>query len=73
MHVGSRVRLTGIPEGLPNPPDLPTKSIFKLCVGREFVVAGLNERGMAELAVESLTGSLGETIWVEPEFLEIIS
>jgi len=28
---------------------------------------------MAELDIESVTGSVGETIWVEPRFLELIS
>jgi hypothetical protein len=43
------------------------------CVGHEFVIAGFNEVGMAELDIESATGSLGETIWVEPRFLELVS
>jgi hypothetical protein len=73
MNVGSRVRLEGVPDGIPNPPDLPTKSIFKQCVDHEFVIAGFNEIGMAELNVESITGNLGETIWVEPEFLKLVS
>jgi hypothetical protein len=28
---------------------------------------------MAELDIETATGSIGETIWVEPQFLELIS
>jgi hypothetical protein len=28
---------------------------------------------MAELEIQSVTGSIGETIWVEPEFLEVVS
>ncbi len=73
MKIGSKVRLIGIPPKLPNNPDLPTKSVFERCVGHEFVVAGFNELGMAELRVESVTGSVGETIWVETEFLELLS
>jgi hypothetical protein len=72
VKIGSKVRLIGIPDGLPDNPDLPTKSVFEKCVGREFVIAGFNEIGMAELYVESVTGSVGETIWVEIEFLELI-
>ena len=72
MNIGSKVRLTGVPEGLKNDPDLPTKSTFEKCVGHEFVIAGFNEVGMAELGIESVTGSVGETIWVEPEFLEAL-
>jgi hypothetical protein len=73
MNVGLRVRLKGIPDGLPNPPDLPTKLVFQQCIGHEFAVAGVNEVGMAELNVESVTQNLAETIWVEPKFLEVIS
>jgi len=73
MNIGTQVRLVGIPDDLPSTPDLPTKAVFAQCVGHEFVVAGLNDLGMAELIVESVTGRTGETIWVEPEFLEILS
>ena len=73
MKVGSKVRVIGIPDGLEEYPDLPTKSTFMKCVGREFVIAGFNEVGMAELGIESVNGSVGETIWIEPQFLELIS
>ena len=73
VNVGTHVRLIGVPGGLEDYPDLPTKSIFKRCVGQEFVIAGYNEVGMAELEVESVTGNFGESIWVEPCFLEIVS
>jgi hypothetical protein len=70
MDVGSKVRLVAVPDGLEDFPDFPTKSTFEKCVGHEFVVAGFNEVGMAELDIQSVTGSIGETIWVEPKFLE---
>jgi hypothetical protein len=54
-------------------PDLPTKSTFERCVGKEFAIDGFNEQGMAELIIESVTGGLGETIWIESQFLELIS
>jgi hypothetical protein len=73
MKIGDKVRLLGIPAGLEDYPDFPTKSTFERCVGREFVIAGFNEIGMAEIEIESVTGSVGEAIWVEPEFLESIS
>jgi hypothetical protein len=73
VRVGSKVCVVGIPDGLEDYPDLPTKSTFMKCVGREFVVAGFNEVGMAELDIESVNGSVGETIWVEPQFLELVS
>ncbi len=73
MRVGSQVRLIGVPEGLEDYPDLPTKFTFERCVGQEFVISGFNEVGMAELDIQSVTNSVGETIWVEPRFLELVS
>jgi hypothetical protein len=72
MKVGDSVRLVGVPNGLEDYPDFPTKSTFERCVGKEFLIDGFNEQGMAELIIESVTGSLGETIWIEPQYLELI-
>jgi hypothetical protein len=73
MTVGSKVHLIGIPDGLEDYPDFPTKSTFEKCVGHEFIISGFNEVGMAELGITSVTGSLGEKIWVETKFLELVS
>ena len=73
MRIGSRVRLISVPEGLEDYPDFPTKSTFERCIGHDFVIAGFNKVGMAELDIEAVTGSVGETIWVEPRFLQLIS
>jgi hypothetical protein len=74
MKVGDRVRLTSRPPDLPDgDTDLPTRATFEKCIGREFLITGFNELGMAELDIESVTGSVGETIWVELQFLEQIS
>ena len=73
MKIGERVRLVSIPDGLEDQPDFPTKSTFEKCIGQEFVIAGFNQIGMAEIEIESVTGSVGETIWVERNLLEIIS
>jgi hypothetical protein len=74
MKIGDRVRLISLPPDLPvGDADLPTKAIFEKCIGHEFVITGFNEIGMAELDIESMTDGVGETIWVEPQFLELIS
>lgn len=70
MKVGAKVRVIGIPDGLEDYPDFPTKSTFTKCIGRKFVIAGFNEVGMAELDISSVNGSIGEKIWIEPQFLE---
>ena len=72
MNVGSKVRLIGVPEGLEDYFDLPTKSTFERCLGKEFAIEGFNEVGMAELNIQSVTGSTGETIWVETQFLALV-
>ena len=73
MKIGSKVRLIGIPDGLEDYPDLLTKTTFEKCIGHEFVIAGFNEVGMAELGIKSVTGNEGEKIWVESRFLELVS
>jgi hypothetical protein len=71
--VGSKVRLVGLPEGLRDDTDLPTLTVSRKCQGQVFTVSGFNQYGMAELCVESVTGRVGETIWVEPNFLVLVS
>jgi hypothetical protein len=73
IKIGARVRVTSVPQGLEDYPDFPTKSAFERRVGHEFVIAGFNDVGMAELEIGSVTGSVGETIWIEPKFLAKIS
>jgi hypothetical protein len=74
VKTGDTVRLIGVPANVPEgDAALPTKARFQQCLGREFVIAGFNEIGWAELEIHSVTGSEGETIWVEPEFLELLS
>ncbi len=74
MRIGDKVRLIALPPDVPaGDADLPTKAVFKKCLGREFAVAGFNELGWAKLLIESMTGSVGETIWVEQKFLDKVS
>jgi hypothetical protein len=73
VKVGSEVRVIGVPDGLEDYPDFPSKSTFTKCVGREFVITGFNDIGMAELDISSVNESVGETIWIEPKFLELVS
>jgi hypothetical protein len=65
MKIGDAVRLTGLPDGLPE----ETESVFQRCLGHSLVIAGFNEIGWAEIDVGSITGLVCETIWVEPQFL----
>jgi hypothetical protein len=73
MTIGDMVRLAAIPPNLPKGDTrLPTRAIFQKCLGHQFVIVEFNEIGWAGLGITSVTGSAGETIWVEPEFLELI-
>jgi hypothetical protein len=74
MNIGDQVRLIGIPPNLPvGDADLSAKAVFEKCLGNVFTVVGFNPIGLAELPIEAVTGSGGETIWVEAEFLEVVS
>jgi hypothetical protein len=74
MKIGDKVRLIGIPVGVPEgDSDLPTKKTFERCLGHAFVIIGFNEIGWAEIEITPVTGSVGEALWVEPEFLQLIS
>ena len=46
---------------------LDTVATFRKCFEHVFTVVGFDEIGSAELQVEAVTGSIGETIWVESE------
>ena len=74
MKVGDAVKLVGVPPDLPTgDADLPTLATFQRCVGHVLVITDFNEIGWAEIDVEAVTGNIGETIWVEPQFLEMAS
>ncbi len=71
MKIGDRVRLIGVPPNLPEG-DLGTRAVFQRCLGYEFIIAGFQEDcGWLELRVENVTGNPHETIWVEPEYVEL--
>jgi hypothetical protein len=68
MKIGDVVKLIRLPENLP----VGTVIVFQMCLGNQFLISGFNEIGWAELDIAPLTGSVGESIWVEPEFLELV-
>jgi hypothetical protein len=74
LKAGDLVRLAHLPENLPSGDDkLPTRSTFEKCLGQVFPISGFNDIGWAELNLEALTGNIGESVWVEPEYLEAVS
>jgi hypothetical protein len=73
IRLGDHVRLLAIPDELAGVPE-ETLEVFALCVGEEFIVEGFNAYGHAELNisewVDPWVDGIGNTIWVEIEYLE---
>ena len=67
MKAGDKVTLVDLPPGLKDHRELQTRSLFEACIGKSFVVTGV-EGGYAELDVGLLLGAK-HTIWVEPKYL----
>lgn len=79
MKIGDKVRVIGIPEGLPDN-DMQTRRIFELCLGRVFPIEDIKQvEGLPYDLVELLVGEVvGEadylhSIYMEPEFLEVVA
>jgi len=77
MNAGDVVRLKCIPPGIRDDEDLKTRSLFETCIGRTFVVAGIDRpEGVPQPLVRLDVGHvLGKPdylhrIWVEQEFVE---
>ena len=78
IQVGDRVRLLGIPPEvaeMPEDPELQTRRVFAICLGRIYRVVGIGRYGHLELDVSAdvdpLVGGFMNSIWVEPELLEL--
>jgi hypothetical protein len=73
MKVGDRVRVTSIPPVLPDDPELRTKHLFELCVGRVFPIAVLQGE-LLELEVGEVMGEPAymHSIWIEPQFVRLV-
>jgi len=74
MKIGDRVRIVGIPKGLKDDRELKTKTVFTKCLGKVFKVEGFQHE-LVELNVGRVLNkpSYMETIWIEPEFLEVVT
>jgi hypothetical protein len=74
LKVGDRVRIIHVPPDLPEDERLKTRSLFELCVGRVFPIFAFNDAGWLELEVGELLGKdpCMDSIWIEPEFCEIV-
>ena len=78
MKIGDKVRLTRIPPSVHGDEEMRTRELFEECLGQTFTVAGLETvEGLAYQLVRLDVGhAIGkapylETIWVEPEYLQL--
>ena len=67
FRVGDVVRVAAIPPDLDDSAGIGTPEVFRRAVGRTFRVEGIGEYGHLEL-IESAH----DTIWIEPEFVELV-
>ena len=72
MKIGDKVRVVGIPQDLPDDPVMNTRAVFEKCLGRTFLIESFAGKRV-ELMVGKVTGNSLESIFIEPEFLELLS
>ena len=72
LKIGDCVRVASTPRYLVDDRVMNTKSVFEMCVGKLFTVKGFYH-GWIELSVGEVTGKQFETIYIEPECLELVS
>jgi hypothetical protein len=72
MKIGDTVRVVKLPPGLVEG-KLKTKTVFRRCLGKVFPIVGFQKKWV-ELEVGEVVGkaSCMETIWIEPEYVELV-
>jgi hypothetical protein len=80
VNIGDKVKLIRIPPDLHDDEKLQTRALFEKCLGETFAVAGLESvEGLPYQLVQLEVGHMRgrapylETIWVEPEYLQLDS
>ena len=80
VRIGDKVRLIGVPPNIHDGERLQTRPLFEKCLGQTFTVAGLETveglpYQLVRLDVGHILGQAPylETIWVEPEYLELVA
>jgi hypothetical protein len=73
VRLGDRIRLLGFNPSVVDQNEFKTRTILKKCVGRTFVVKGF-QKDWVELHLGRVIGKRAweETIWTEPEYIEVI-
>jgi hypothetical protein len=68
FQIGDMVKVIKIPPDLHDAASIGTPEVFARALGKTFRVEGIGEYGHLELVV-----SQRDSIWIEPEFVEIVS
>ena len=73
MKIGDKIRVIKVPAGLRDDDDLRTRTLFDLCLGRTFPIAGIDANRI-ELHVGEVLGvpAYIHSIYIEPEYVEVI-
>ncbi len=76
FKVGDRVRVIRVPPSVEQEMPTETVELFKRCVGQVLRIDGFGKYGLLELNVSDdgsqSTDYCKNTIWIEPEFVEIV-
>ncbi len=80
MKPGDTAKLIGIPPNMSDDEELHTRTLFEKCLGQSFVIAAVESFAgvpfpLARIDVGHVVGKelWEDTIWVEPEYLELQS
>lgn len=70
MKVGDKVKVIKVPRYMTDDGVMNTKSVFEKCVGHTFKIHDFQGEWL-ELHVGRVTRNRFETIWIEPECVEL--
>src|SRR4029077_7941376 len=73
LKVCDKIRVIGIHPKVVDTEEFKTRTILETCVGRTFQIKGF-QKDWAEIHVGRFVGrrSWEETIWIEPEYMELV-
>jgi hypothetical protein len=73
LGIGDAIRVTGFSKFIVDSKKFKTRTILEKCVGRLFPVMGF-QKDWIELHLGKILGkhTWNDTIWIEPEFVELV-
>ena len=74
FRTGDTVRVLRVPTDLAATSEEETRAAFRLAVGKTYQVQAVNEIGWLEIELgaeaDQAFGTIGNTIWIEPDCVE---